>query len=52
MEGAYLLVGDNYGFPTWNQVSKGAYLLVGDNYVVPYWHQINGGRMIEDGSMF
>ena len=51
MEGAYILVGDNYGVPTSNQVSEGAYILVGDNYGVKYWNQANGGHMIEDISL-
>ena len=52
MEGRHLLVGDNYGVPTWNKVSGGAYLLVGDNYGVLAWHQVNGGHMIEDVFVF
>ena len=52
MEGAYILVGDNYGVPTWHQVSEGTYLQVGDHYGVPFWNHVNGGLMIEDVSMF
>ena len=52
MEGTYILVGDNYGVPTWHQVSEGAYLLVEDNHGVSSWHQVNEGRMIEDVSVF